>query len=162
MPFLYPASVTLDQHDAHLSIFVEQMRAAGIELDPQPFDLTTWLEKYVQRDYTLTLALNQVYETPEMPLDFHRSGGPLGDGSYANGLGDVEIDAAIDATKVALDFEQRKAAVLSAQDLIWSKQPAYLPLVTPVRYRAHSSKLHDMPSGIGASFLWLTTMWLDA
>ena len=90
------------------------------------------------------------------------SGGPLGEGSYANGLGDVEIDAAIDATKVALDFEQRKAAVLSAQDLIWSKQPAYLPLVTPIRYRAHSSKLHDMPSGIGASFLWLTTMWLDA
>ena len=162
VPFLYPASVALDQHEAHLSIFVEQMRAAGIELDPQPFDLTTWLEKYVQRAYTLTLALNQVYETPEMPLDFHRSGGPLGEGSYANGLGDTEIDAAIDATKVALEFEQRKAAVLSAQDLIWSKQPAYLPLVTPIRYRAHSSKLHDMPSGIGASFLWLTTMWLDA
>ena len=47
----------------------------------------------------LTLALNQVYETPEMPLDFHRTGGPLADGTYAPGLGDAEIDAAIDLTK---------------------------------------------------------------
>jgi peptide/nickel transport system substrate-binding protein len=160
VPFLYPAAVTLDQHDAHLAIFTEQMRAAGIELEERPSDLTTWLEQYVKRDYELTLALNQVYETPEMPLDFHRSGGPLGDGSYANGLGDVEVDEAIDATKIALALEQRRAAVLAAQDVIWSKAPAFLPLVTPYRYRAHSSKLHNMPSGIGTSFLWLTTMWL--
>jgi peptide/nickel transport system substrate-binding protein len=162
VPFLYPSGVSLDQHDAHLPIFLEQMRAAGIELEPQPFDLSTWLTHYAQQDYTLTLALNQVYETPEMPLDFHRSGGPLADGTYAPGLGDPDIDAAIDTTKETLDFEERKTAVLTAQDVIWSRQPAYLPLVTPYRYRLHSTRMRNMPAGIGASHLWLTTMWLQA
>ena len=160
--FSYPNSVPLDQHDAHLTIFLEQMRAAGIELDEEPVEFANWLDRYAKEDYTLTLALNQVYETPEMPLDFHHTGGPLADGSYSSGLGEADVDAAIDATKQALDFEARKSAVLAAQDLIWSKDPAFLPLVTPYRYRAHSRKLHNMPSGIGTSHLWLTSMWLAA
>jgi len=162
VPFLYPAAVSLDQHDSQLQVFFEQMKQAGIDLDAQPFDLTTWLEKYVELDYTLTLALNQVYETPEMPLDFHTTGGPLGDRSYSAGLGDPDVDAAVDRTKQELDPEARRAAVLAAQDLIWSKEPAFLPLVTPIRYRAHSRKLYNMPAGIGTSHLWLTTMWLEA
>jgi peptide/nickel transport system substrate-binding protein len=162
VPFMYPSSVTLDQHSEHLTVFLEQMRDAGIDLQDDPLELGSWLERYAPRDYTLTLALNQVYETPEMPLDFHRSKGPLADGSYTNGLGDAEVDAAIDATKAALDPETRVAAVLAAQDLLWAKDPAFLPLVTPYRYRAHSVKLHNMPSGIGTSSLWLTTMWLSS
>ena len=161
VPFLYPAAVSLDQHESHLQVFQEQMKAAGIELEPAPFDLTTWLEKYVELDYVLTLALNQVYETPELPLDFHRSGGPLADRSYSPGLGDPDVDVAVDRSKQTLDPDERKAAVLAAQDVIWSKEPAFLPLVTPYRYRAHSRKLHNMPAGIGTSHLWLTTMWLE-
>jgi peptide/nickel transport system substrate-binding protein len=162
VPFMYPVSVSLDQHDAHLQVFFEQMKQAGIELDTQPLELGVWLQRYVELDYVLTLALNQVYETPEMPLDFHRTGGPLADRSYSPGLGDPEVDAAVDKTKETLDLEARKAAVLSAQDVIWSKEPAFLPLVTPIRYRAHSAKLRNMPSGIGTSQLWLTTMWLES
>jgi peptide/nickel transport system substrate-binding protein len=161
-PFAYPASVALDQHESHLAVFVQQMSEAGIELEEEPAELSAWLERYVRRDYVLTLALNQVYETPEFPLDFHRSGGPLGDGSYSSGLGDAEVDAAIDATKELLDLDARRSAVRSVQELIWSKDPAYLPLVTPYRYRAHTSRLHNVPSGIGTSGLWLTTMWLDS
>jgi peptide/nickel transport system substrate-binding protein len=161
VPFTYPANVALDQHDSHLAVFFQQMLAAGIKLEEQPAELSAWLERYIRRDYTLTLALNQVYETPEFPLDFHRTGGPLGDGSYTNGLGDAEIDAAIEATKVMLSFEDRRAAVLSAQELIWSKDPAYLPLVTPYRYRAHSGRVFNVPAGIGTSSLWLTTMWRE-
>lgn len=160
--FAYPASVALDQHESHLAVFTQQMSQAGIELDEEPAELNVWLDRYVQRDYVLTLALNQVYETPEFPLDFHRSGGPLGDGSYSNGLGDPEVDAAIDVTKELLDLDERRSAVRSAQDVIWSKEPGYLPLVTPYRYRAHNTRLHNLPSGIGTSSLWLTTMWLDS
>jgi hypothetical protein len=60
-----------------------------------------------------------------------------------------------------LSFEDRRAAVLSAQELIWSKDPAYLPLVTPYRYRAHSGRVFNVPAGIGTSSLWLTTMWRE-
>ena len=52
------------------------------------------------------------------------------------------------------------AAVRAAQDMIWARDPAFLPLVTPYRYRLHTSRVHNMPSGIGTSHLWLTTMWL--
>jgi peptide/nickel transport system substrate-binding protein len=162
VPFLYPAEVTLDQHDSHLAVFVQQMRGAGIELRDEPMTLDNWLSEYAHGNYTLTLALNQVYETPEFPLDFHRTGGPLGDGSYSAGLGDPTVDAAIDATKVLLDFEERRDAVRAAQDAIWAADPAYLPLVTPYRYRAHNTRLHNMPSGIGTTHLWLTTMWIAA
>ena len=162
VPFSYPANVALDQHDSHLAVFIQQMSEAGIELDEQPAELSAWLERYVQRDYRLTLALNQVYETPEFPLDFHRTGGPLGDGSYSNGLGDADVDAAIDATKELLILDERRAAALAAQELIWSKDPAFLPLVTPYRYRAHNRRLFNVPAGIGTSSLWLTTMWLNA
>lgn len=161
VPFVYPAEVTLDQHDSHLAVFREQMRQAGIGLRDDPKTLDNWLSSYAQGDYTLTLALNQVYETPEFPLDFHRSGGPLGDGSYSPGLGVPEVDAAIDATKELLDFEARRDAVLAAQDVIYAQDPAYLPLVTPYRYRAHSTRVHNMPAGVGTTHLWLTTMWLE-
>ncbi len=161
VPFMYPVAVSLDQHDSHLQVFFEQMKQAGIELDAEPLELSVWLERYVELDYVLTLALNQVYETPEMPLDFHRTGGPLADRSYSPGLGDAEVDAAVDKTKETLGLDERKVAVLAAQDVIWSKEPAFLPLVTPIRYRAHSARLHNMPAGIGTSHLWLTTMWLE-
>jgi ABC-type transport system substrate-binding protein len=162
IPFVYPASTALDQHESHLAVFVQQMSEAGIELEEQPAELSAWLERYVQRDYVLTLALNQVYETPEFPLDFHRTGGPLGDGSYSNGLGDEDVDAAIDATKEMLQLDERVTGVRAVQELIWSKDPAYLALVTPYRYRAHNTRLHNVPSGIGTSSLWLPTMWLDS
>ncbi len=161
VPFLYPAEVTLDQHDAHLAVFREQMNQAGIGLREEPMNLDNWLAAYAKGEYTLTLALNQVYETPEFPLDFHRSGGPLGDGSYSPGLGDADVDAAITATKELLEFEARRDAVLAAQDVIYARDPAYLPLVTPYRYRAHSKRLHNMPAGVGTTHLWLTTMWLE-
>jgi hypothetical protein len=55
----------------------------------------TWLENYRTLNYTMSLALNQVYETPEIPVDFHAAGGPLGDRSYAVGLNAPEIETAI-------------------------------------------------------------------
>jgi hypothetical protein len=44
-------------------------------------------------------GLNQIYETPEIPLDFQTSKGPAGSDIYSTGLQDPEVDAAVEATK---------------------------------------------------------------
>ncbi len=159
---IYPASSPGEQHDKHLPIFLEQMKAANIEIDQDPQDFTTWLENYRTLNYTMSLSLNQVYETPETPLNFHIAKGPIGDRSYAVGINDPEIEAAVEKTKTTLDFEALKTAVMDAQKLIYTKGPAFLPFVSPVGYTAYSNKVHNIPSGIGLTGLLISTTWLEA
>jgi ABC-type transport system substrate-binding protein len=148
--------------DKYLPIFLEQMKAANIEIEQDVQDFTTWLENYRTLNYALSLSLNQVYETPEVPLDFHSKGGPLTDRSYAIGLGDPEIDAAISKTKETLDLEERIAAVHDAQRLIYSKDPTFLPFASGYTYNAYSKKLHNLSSGVGITGLYLNSSWLEA
>jgi peptide/nickel transport system substrate-binding protein len=159
---IYPASSAVEQHDKHLPIFLEQMKDANIEIEQDPQDFTTWLENYRTLNYVLSLSLNQVYETPETPLNFHIAKGPIGDRSYAVGLNDAEIEAAVEKTKTTLDFEELSKAVLDAQRLIYEKGPTFLPFVSPVGYTAYTNRLHNIASGLGASGLLVSTAWLEA
>ena len=159
---MYPAASNIEEHDKHLPIFLEQMKNAGIVLEQDPQDFPTWLENYRTLNYTLSLSLNQVYETPEVPLDFHSKGGPLTDRSYNVGLNLPEIDAAIENTKKQTEFEARKKAVLDVQDLIYSKDPAFLPFVSPVTYVAYNKKVRNLPAGIGSTAGLLNTAWIEA
>ena len=84
---MYPADTLLEQHDKHFPIFTTQMKEAGIELDLDPQPLSTWIDNYTKLNYDCSLALNQFYETAEIPLNFHTTAGPLGDGGYVVGLG---------------------------------------------------------------------------
>ena len=159
---IYPASSNIEEHDKHLPIFLEQMKAVGIEIEQVPQDFPTWLENYRTLNYTLSLSLNQVYETPEVPLDFHSKGGPLTDRSYVVGLNVPEIDAAIENSKKQTEFEARKKAVLDAQDVIYKNDPAFLPFVSPVTHVAYNKKVRNVPSGIGSTGLLVNTGWIEA
>ena len=59
---MWPADSDIEQHKLHLPIWLEQMKAAGfeVEADPQPF--ATWLDNYTNLKYDASLSLNQVYE----------------------------------------------------------------------------------------------------
>lgn len=158
----YPASTSIEEHGQHLPIFKQQMQQAGIEVEDDPLDFGTWIERYRGLKYDSSLALNQVYETPELPLAFHTTGGPFGDKSYIQGLGDPEIDAAVKKANTALDLDARRRAVLDAQRLIYAKDPMFLPLVTPYMYWAYSNKLHNIPTGIGTTQYSLSDFWLES
>jgi peptide/nickel transport system substrate-binding protein len=157
----YPANTTIQEHGQHLSIFVEQMRQAGIEVDQQPQEFSGWVTSYRDLQYDSSLALNQIYETPELPLLFHTTGGPFGDRTYIQGLGDAGIDAAVVKANTTLDFEARKAAVHDAQRVIYAKDPMYLPFVSPYLYMVFSKQLKNIPTGVGTTQYSLTTYWLD-
>ncbi len=161
---MYPASSNIQQHDKHLPIFLEQMKAAGIEIEQDPKDFGTWYSDYQTLNYTMSLSLNQSYETPEVPIDAHSKGGPLSDRSFFIGLNDAEIEAAILKTKTTLDLEAQIQAVRDAQKVIYSKGPTWLPLVTPFSYGAYSKKVHNIPSGVGGvtGGLVSSSSWIEA
>lgn len=161
---MYPASSNIQQHDKHLPIFLEQMKAAGIEIEQDPKDFGTWYSDYQTLNYTMSLSLNQSYETPEVPLDAHSAGGPLSDRSFFIGLNDPEIEAAILKTKTTFDLEDQITAVRDAQKLIYSKGPTWLPLVTPYSYTAYNKKVHNVPTGVGGATggLVSSVTWIEA
>jgi len=158
---MYPANTPILEHASHLPIFVEQLRAAGIEVDEDPVEFTTWIDNYLNLRYDSSLALNQTYETPELPLAFHTEGGPFGDQKYVRGLGDPEIEAAVAKVNRTLGLEERIAAVRDAQRVIYEKVPMMLPLVTPYNYLAYRPEMKNIPAGIGTSAYFVNTMWMD-
>jgi peptide/nickel transport system substrate-binding protein len=159
---MYPSNTSIQEHGSHLSIFIEQMRVAGIEIDQQPQEFSNWVTNYHDLAYDSSLALNQVYETPELPLLFHTTNGPFGDKTYIQGLGDAEIDAAVAKANTSLDPDVRKQNVHDAQRLIYEKDPMYLPLASPFVYIAYSKRLRNIPTGVGTTAYSLSSYWLDA
>jgi ABC-type transport system substrate-binding protein len=158
---MYPANTPILEHSSHLPIFVEQMRAANIQVDEDPQEFTTWIDNYFNLNYDCSLALNQTYETPELPLAFHLERGPFGDRKYIRGLGEPEIEDAVMKVSRTLDLDERVAAVHDAQRTIYEKVPAMLPLVTPYNHLAYRPEVKNIPAGVGTSGYLLNTFWMD-
>ena len=160
---IYP--MTDDEfHDRHVPIFLEQMREAGLNVRQKPGGIGDWLVKYQRLEYDATLALNQVYETAEIPLDFHSANGPQGGRIYATGIGGLypEVEEAILASKRAADPAEHAQRVLDAQRLIYSKAPASLPIMSWMNYTLYQPFVRNVPRGLGSTGLYLTNeMWLD-
>jgi peptide/nickel transport system substrate-binding protein len=161
---MYPSQSDVQQHDQHLPIFLEQMADVGIVVDQDAQDFGTWYSNYQTLNYVASLSLNQSYENPEIPLDAHHSLGVLGDRSFFVGIGDPEIDAAIEGTKAAFELEERIQRVREAQLLIYDKGPAWLPLVTPFGYTVYNGRLHNVATGLGPATNALVnfSMWMEA
>ena len=159
---IYPAETPLEEHNLHLPIFFKQMQDAGIELEQDQQVLTSWIENYRKFNYSGSFSLNQIYETPEIPLDFHSRRGPLNDETYAKGLGDAEIEAAITKSKEQTELTARIDAVREAQKVIYAKDPMFLPLISPYQYEVYRPTVHDIPSGVGTTRFLLNTLWLDS
>ena len=159
---MYP---TLDPMPQYLPIFLEQYKAAGFEIDQDPQDFTTWLGNYRTVNYDASLSLNLPYETPETPLNFHASGGPSADKSFAIGIGVIypEVDEAVQQAHHTTDPEALVRAVLDAQKLIYERAPAMLHI-----YSTYSNNLfwsfvknHPLRLGIGVSWLLVNDWWLE-
>ena len=159
---MFAANSTIEEHSTHLPIFLEQMRAAGFEVEQDGQDFVTWLDNYTNKNYDFSLALNQVYETPEIPLDFQHTHGPAGSDIYSNGLQDPEVDAAIEATKSVTDPDELASAVQDVQRLIYDKGPVFLPLVTPFSRTLYWNFVKNVPVGLGNTGLQAARqVWLD-
>jgi ABC-type transport system substrate-binding protein len=159
---IYPAETTIWEHGQHLPIFLQQMRRANIEVEEEPLIFGSWVSRFLERSYESNLALNQIYETPEIPLLAHVTEGPFGDKTYVAGLGDPEVDAAVRRCNTTIDLEERIEAVRETQRLIYSKDPLFLPLVSPYLHMAYSRKVRNIPAGVGTTNYFLSSLqWLE-
>ncbi len=160
---MYPAESAIEEHSLHLPIFLEQMRAAGFEIEEDPQSFATWLDNYTNKNYDATLALNQVYEYPEFNMDFQHSEGPARNNIYAVGVGKLypEIDADIDRVKALTDPEEFKSGMHDLQRLIYDKGPSFLPLVSPYAFTLYQKYVKGIPKGLGSSGLFVNTFYLD-
>ncbi len=160
---IYPVT-DIEFHDKHLPIFLKQMDEAGFNIQEDAQDFTTWLANYQNLEYDASLSLNQIYETAEVPLDWHSVNGPQGDRNFATGIGGIypEVEEAIAASKSTTDPEAQVAAVLDAQRLIYEKGPAFLPIMSWTAFTLYHSFVKNVPQGLASTGLYLTNeMWLD-
>jgi peptide/nickel transport system substrate-binding protein len=158
----YPIS-DIEFHDQHLPIFLRQMKEAGFDVQEEPMDFSAWLAKYTDVDYDASFSLNQIYETAEIPLDWHASDGPQGDGNFATGVGTLypEVDEAILNSKRAPNREEHIKRVRDTQALIYDKGPAFLPIFSWYTYSLRWGFVKGVLDGLGDTGTFLSDFWLD-
>ncbi|MCI0855329.1 MAG: hypothetical protein J4N98_01465, partial [Chloroflexi bacterium] len=156
----FPANTTLQEHSAHLPIFLQQMEDAGFQVRQDAQDLPSWIGSYANENYDCTLALNQDWETPEIPLNFHHSRGPLGDNSYSDGLQDPAIDAEIERVNTIMDHEELVDAIHQLQRDIYEAGPTYLPIVSPFNRTLYWNFVKNIPRGLGTLDRFINDWWL--
>ena len=147
--------------EQHLAIWLEQMAAAGFDVNQQAMDLGSWIAEFTTKNYDSSLHPNLAYETPEFPLGFQHSKGPAGSGIFSNGLQDSEVDAEIDATKEITDPEELVSAIQKVQRLIYDKGPTDLPIVSPFTRTVIWNFVKNYPTDLGTADLLLNDWWLE-
>lgn len=162
---IYPQNSDIEFHNKHLPIWLQQMSDAGFQIEEDGQEFTNWLANYTAVNYDASLSLNQIYETPEVNLDFHTSDGPTSDGNYAIGVGKLypEVDEAVQASKSSVDPVEQANLVKDAQRLIYSKQPAFLPIMSWIDYTVRPEAVKNWPDGLGtgAELFQNIYSWLD-
>jgi peptide/nickel transport system substrate-binding protein len=157
----YPIS-DIEYHNKHLPIFLKQMKDAGFDVKEEGMDFSAWLGDYTAVNYDASLSLNQVYETPEIPLDWQHSKGPAGDGHFMIGVGSVhpEVDDAIIASKKATTLDGLIAGIKAAQDAAYKVGPTFLPIMSWYAYNNYWTFVKNIDV-LGDTGTFLSTQWLD-
>ncbi len=157
----YPVS-DIEFHDKHVPIFLKQMKEAGFDVQEDPKDFTAWLGDYTDVKYDASLSLNQIYETPEIALDWQSAKGPAGDGHFATGIGSIypEVEAAILDSKRAKDQQDHIAKVRAAQKVVYDKGPAFLPIFSWYADRLYWDFVKNVQE-LADTATFLSDTWLD-
>ncbi len=157
----YPIS-DIEFHDKHLPIFMKQIRDAGFDVQEDPKDFTGWLGDYTDVKYDASLSLNQIYETPEIVLDWQHSKGPAGDGHFSRGVGQIhsEVDDAITNSKKATSLDELVKRVRDAQDAAYKVGPSLLPIMSWYAYTNYWNFVKN-EHVLGDTETFLSDQWLD-
>jgi len=146
----------------YVNIFVRQMQAAGVTAKAEPQDAATWLSNYFNSKLTASLSLNQDYQTPDIALQWYKTGGITGNGKYDTGFSDPEVDAALEKAAATIDDNQRKQAYLDAQRLIYSKDPPFLNFINTPSNVLIAKALKGVHRGVASlASAFFRDYWLD-
>ncbi|HEY7269485.1 MAG TPA: ABC transporter substrate-binding protein, partial [Dehalococcoidia bacterium] len=146
----------------YVNIFVRQMQAAGVTAKAEPQDAATWLSNYFNSKLSASISLNQDYQTPDIALQWYKTGGITGNDKYTTGFSDKDVDAALDKAAATIDDNQRKTSYLDAQRLIYTKDPPFLNFINAPSNVLVAKALHGYHKGVaslGSAFY--REYWLD-
>ena len=137
------------------------MRDAGFNIQEEVQDFSTWLGNYSVVNYDASLALNQIYDTPEIPLDFHAAQGPQGDGNFAIGIGSLfpEIDEAIQQSKRVTDPATQAEQVREVQRQLYARGPAFLPIMSWTGFTMYQPYARNILHGPGSPWPFQASAW---
>jgi ABC-type transport system substrate-binding protein len=158
---MYPIS-DIEYHNKHLPIFLKQMRDAGFDVQEDGKDFSGWLGDYTDVNYDASFSLNQIYETPEIALDYQHSKGPAGDDHFLKGVGLIhpEVDDAIVYSKKATTVDDLATRVKAAQDAAYKVGPSFLPIMSWYTYTNYWNFVKNVHE-LGDTGLFLNDQWLD-
>ena len=158
---VYPIS-DIEFHDKHLPIFLKQMKDAGFDIQEDPKDFTGWLGDYTSVNYDASLSLNQIYETPEIALDWQHSKGPAGQGQFDIGVGQLhpDIDDIIVNSKKATTVDDLIKRVRDAQDAVYKVGAGFLPIMSWYGYTNYWSFVKN-EHNLGDTETFLSDTWLE-
>ncbi len=146
----------------YVNIFVRQMQAAGVTAKAEPQDAATWLSNYFNSKLTASISLNQDYQTPDVALQWFKTGGITGNNKYDTGFTDKEVDAALEKAAATIDDTQRKAAYLDAQRLVYTKDPPFLNFINRPNDVLLAKALKGVHRGVASlNTAFIPTYWLD-
>jgi len=157
---MYPIS-DIQFIDKHLPIFLKQMRDAGFDVQEDPRDFTGWLGDYTKVNYDASLSLNQIYETPEIALDWQHSKGPAGTGQFGIGVGilNSQIDDIIINSKKAASLDDLVKRLKDAQDAVYKFGAGFLPIMSWYSYTTYWSFVRNIRV-LGDTGTFLSETWL--
>ena len=158
---VYPVS-DIEFHNKHLPIFLQQVKNAGFDVNQDAKDFTSWLGDYTDNKYDASFSLNQIYETPEIALDWQHSLGPAGvKGEFSEGVGKLhpEVDDAIMYSKKATSLDELVTRIKAAQDVAYKVGPSFLPIMSWYTYTNYWNFVRNVHV-LGDMGAFLSDVWL--
>jgi peptide/nickel transport system substrate-binding protein len=159
LKFQHPTSSNVTDY---VNIFVRQMQAAGINVQPEPQDAGTWVAAYFTNKLTASLSLNQEYANPDVAMHWFTTGGITGNNHYDTGFTDPEVDAAVAKAAGTIDEAARKQAYLDAQRLVIGKDAPFWNFYGAYANVVAAPELMNYPRGLGSlGYYYTKNLWFN-
>ncbi len=148
--------------DDYVNVFVRQMQAAGVTAKAERQDAATWLSNYFNSKLSASISLNQDYQTPDIALQWYKTGGITGNNKYDTAFSDAEVDAILTKAAGTIDDSPRKQAYADAQRLIYTKDPPFLNFINRPNDVLIAKALKGVHRGVASlASAFFPVYWLD-
>ncbi|NOZ72217.1 MAG: ABC transporter substrate-binding protein [Chloroflexi bacterium] len=135
-----------------------QLKEIGIETEIETLELGVYVDRWLHTDFDSVVALNG--GNPDPDIMFYRYWHSTGNLHKVAVYTNPEIDKLLDAAKVALDPEERRADYLQVQKILAEEAP-WIWLYVGFEYRVMQPYVKDFTPMPNGSIKYLRDVWLD-
>jgi peptide/nickel transport system substrate-binding protein len=157
LSFSFLLVTSSDRLTKMVGLFQEQLRRAGVEMTIEPVDAAQSIQRMRTHDFDAAAMIWSIADAVSDQYDLFHSSQASGGKNYVN-LSDKDIDAILDAIRVAPDDDVRNALERRLHRLLFDRQ-VYLFLTARPALDAAKRHVHGLrPSIAGYDF---SRVWVD-